>query len=294
MNSVRDALNVTRKALEDAGFCDCSFQASELVRAAFFEPEDRRSCNLLTAVIRPNKAQQGRLLEMTSKRIGGYPLQYIVGEWDFYALPFYVGEGVLIPRADTETLVETCIEFLQSKKINRPLRVLDLCSGSGCIAIALKKTMPSLDVYAVEKSEIALEFLRRNAQRNQANITVINGDALVCDKGIAGVNDGVNGKFDLIVSNPPYLDKAQMEPLQEEVTHEPSMALYGEEDGLFFYKTIAAQWKRCIFQGGMLAFEVGFTGAQAVCDILHSNGYKNICQKRDLCGIIRCVYSYLV
>lgn len=226
------------------------------------------------------KEQEQALMMAVDKRLSGYPLQYILGEWEFYGLPFYVGEGVLIPRADTETLVERCLKQAGAK----PVAVLDLCSGSGCIAIAIKKNLPNATVTAVEKSEQALEFLHRNIERNKCDVSVIKGDAL--DENL------VTGKYDTIASNPPYISSEDMKTLQKEVQFEPQMALYGQsEDGLSFYRKLAKIYKDKLNDGGMLAFEIGINQQAEVAEILAGEGFKMICNDADLCGIIRVVYA---
>lgn len=220
------------------------------------------------------------LLAMTHKRAGGYPLQYIIGKWEFYGLPIYVGEGVLIPRSDTEVLVDSALEYAKEKN-NQPLKIVDLCSGSGCIAIALKKMLPICDIYAIEKSEQALSFLRKNVELNQVDVHIIKDDVLNPQTNIAD--------FDIIVSNPPYLTKTDMEQLQLEVSYEPEMALYGTEDGLHFYREITKIWTNKLKKGGFLSFEIGQNQHNDVTKILFQNGYNSICNKRDLCDIIRVV-----
>lgn len=215
---------------------------------------------------------------LTEKRLDGVPLQYLLGEWEFYGYPFYVGEGVLIPRPDTETLVEAVLN--RSEQGNT---VLDLCSGSGCIAVALKKEKPSLTVYAVEKSPFALEYLRKNTVRNEADITVVEGDVLD-EETLANLPTA-----DIIVSNPPYLTEQDMKELQKEVTFEPEMALLGGTDGLHFYREITAKWRSQLNDGGILAFEIGMGQENDVSEILVHNGFADIEILPDLAGIFRVV-----
>lgn len=222
--------------------------------------------------------KHNQLIEMAHKRAGGYPLQYIIGKWEFYGYPFYVGEGVLIPRSDTEVLVNSALEYAKEQN-NRPLKIVDLCSGSGCIAITLKKMLPQCEVYAVEKSEQALSYLRKNTELNQVDIHIVQDDVLNPQTDLTDI--------DMIISNPPYLTKTDMENLQLEVSHEPEMALYGTEDGLFFYREITKQWTDRLKKGGFLSFEIGQNQHHAVTKILFQNGYNSICNKRDLCDIIR-------
>lgn len=217
---------------------------------------------------------------MTDKRAAGYPLQYILGQWEFYGYPFMVGEGVLIPRPDTETLVERIIEICRRNSIKSP-KIADLCSGSGCIAITLKKELPDAEVWAVELSDKAMPYIGENAKLNNTDIHIIQGDVL--DENIAHkLTD-----LDIIVSNPPYLTQDEMNELQTEVAHEPSLALFGGDDGLDFYRKITDLWKHSLKTGGFIAYEFGFGQHDDVKRILLENGFKNIILSQDTAGIIR-------
>lgn len=227
--------------------------------------------------------QVATLKAFVKRRKQGEPLQYILGKWEFYGLPFYVGEGVLVPRQDTETLVDDTLKRL--KKIESPV-ICDLCSGSGCIAITLSKEFSTKKVFAVEKSDKAVYYLNKNIKLNNADITVISGD--VTDKEVAKSLP----IMDCIVSNPPYLTKTDMENLQKEVTFEPEMALKAGDDGLYFYRKITDVWKDRIKQGGFIAYEIGIGQHEDVEKILLNNGFKDIFMTKDLCGIIRVVGGY--
>lgn len=224
----------------------------------------------------------GCFLRMTEKRCGGYPLQYIIGEWEFMGLPFAVGEGVLIPRQDTETLVE----FLVGKfKDRENMKVLDLCAGSGCIGISLSKMLRNAQVYAVEKSEKAFSYLEKNISLNGCGVKAVKGD--IFDSEIISSLPS----FDLIVCNPPYLNDADMKNLQTEVKFEPDEALYGGEDGLDFYRSIVRIYKDKLETGGMMAFEIGMGQEDEVSYMLIQNGFKNVRYRADLCGINRIVFG---
>lgn len=226
------------------------------------------------------KEAENRLYQAVERRCGGYPLQYLIGEWEFYGYTFSVGEGVLIPRQDTECLCGAAIEYLAG--LEHP-RVLDLCSGSGCIAITLARQCPHAKVTAVEKYEKAFSYLVKNIEKNGAAVAAVQGDAL-CPEQL-----GLQGPFDLIVSNPPYLTAEDMEKLQTEVRYEPSAALYGQPDGLMFYRELPRRWKDFLAPGGMIAFEIGAGQQQEVSGFLIQAGYGNVCTAYDLCGIIRVV-----
>ena len=187
-----------------------------------------------------------KFLSLVERRSNGEPLQYILGKWEFMGLPFYVGEGVLIPRPETEMLVEYALDFLKDKKNSV---VIDLCSGSGCIAISVAKHLPNAKVYAVEKSDLAFPYLKKNIWLNCVfNVSAVHGD--IFDRTLLS-----DIKPDLILSNPPYIRSPEIASLQSEVRNEPSMALDGGEDGLIFYREIANGWLDRLGTGGAIAVE---------------------------------------
>lgn len=187
-----------------------------------------------------------KFLSLVERRSNGEPLQYILGKWEFMGLPFYVGEGVLIPRPETEMLVEFALDFLKDKK--NPV-VIDLCSGSGCIAISVAKHLPNAKVYAVEKSDLAFPYLKKNIWLNCVfNISAVHGD--IFDRTLLS-----EIKPNLILSNPPYIRSSEIASLQSEVRNEPSMALDGGEDGLVFYREIANGWLDRLGTGGAITVE---------------------------------------
>ena len=214
--------------------------------------------------------EDSKIEAAVEKRITGYPLQYILGEWEFFGLPFYVGEGVLIPRPDTEILVERALELLKDKP---SAKVLDLCAGSGCISISVAKNS-DCDVTAVEMSDIAFSYLEKNIQLNSARVTAIKADIL----------SGIGGKYDLILSNPPYICTKELELLSREVKNEPRLALDGGADGLFFYRKIAEIYKSNLAPNGKLMLEIGYDQRISVTNILEEAGYKNIVCYKDYGG----------
>lgn len=213
-----------------------------------------------------------------ARRIKGEPLQYIIGCWDFYGFTFKVGDGVLIPRSDTEVLVDTGISLI--KDIGNPT-VADLCSGSGCIGISIAKNLPKSKVLAVELSQKALPYLKDNVKSLEINnLMVISNDVITyCPE----------CSMDLIVSNPPYVTQEEMEHLQKEVTFEPEMALVAKENGLYFYRVISQRYYEFLNPNGWLAFEVGYKQAEQVAGLMAGFGYKNIKTIKDLSGIQRVV-----
>ena len=240
------------------------------------------------------KQDADKLLSAAEKRCSGYPLQYILGKWEFFGRPFYVGEGVLIPRPDTEVLIEKVLEHFAAEKNDSP-EICDLCSGSGCIAITLKKELPKAVVYAAELSSEAMPYLIKNISLNGLNssdIKIIKGD-VTDDKIIDNFSDpddiGEYRKVNAIISNPPYLTDNEMKELSREVKKEPELALKGGKDGLFFYRIISEKWKKILADGGLLAFEIGFEQGKEVSEILEKEGYKNITVHKDYCGNDRVV-----
>lgn len=220
---------------------------------------------------------------MIKKRSEGYPLQYILGEWEFYGLPFKVGEGVLIPRPDTETLVDTVLELCNGKK---GLEIIDLCSGSGCIAVAIEKNTVDSEVYAVEISDCAFRYLEENIKLNDSNVKSVKADVLLSE------TTELFSNTDVIVSNPPYLTADDMKNLQKEVSFEPETALCGKSpDGLEFYRKISEIWGCSLKKGGIMAFEVGAGQAKDVEEIMLENRFSDIKTVCDLCGNERVVYG---
>ncbi|MDD2362609.1 MAG: peptide chain release factor N(5)-glutamine methyltransferase [Oscillospiraceae bacterium] len=212
-------------------------------------------------------------------RANGYPLQYILGEWDFLSLTLYVGEGVLIPRSDTELLCEVAAERL--KGIINP-QVLDLCAGSGCVGLGIADLCKGTEVTAVELSERALGYLKRNcAKYPELNVTPVKADVL---KDSALFKEG----YDAILANPPYIPTDKLDHLMREVKHEPKMALDGG-DGLVFYRAIARDWLPLLKKGGICAVEVGIGQSQTVAELFKSAGLTDIKIFKDMGNIERVV-----
>lgn len=217
-------------------------------------------------------------VELAKKRSSGIPLQYLISEWEFYGIPIKVGKGVLIPRSDTETLVDVAI-----KLANFNAQIIDLCAGSGCISAAIAKNLPNSHVTSIELSTQAISYAKKNLLPFKDNVDILNCDVL---------NKTTSEKFqniDMIVCNPPYLTIEDMSHLQEEVKFEPSMALYGGFDGLLFYKQISKMWKSSLKKGGWIIFEIGYSQKQDVFNILKKNGFTNTKCIKDLSGNDRVV-----
>jgi len=274
--TIFEAYNSTKKKLEAAGIEDYVFESKQIIKHI----TGLSASQILTSYNRPlTEYQENNLIALIHQREVRYPLQYIFGEWDFYGRSYYVGPGVLVPRADTETVVDTCLEFL--KTTENP-DVLDLCAGSGCIGITLAKETPSAKVTMVEKYEEALKYANKNIERNEAfNTVILQGD--IFEK------CGADKQYDLIVSNPPYISNAEMKIISPETKFEPETALKAEDDGLEFYKAITENYKNSLKQGGMLCFEVGFTQAHKVKEILENAGFEEIKIRKDLNSVDRAV-----
>ena len=238
-----------------------------LDRAAFFlhgeepmaEPDMIRYCDLVT------------------KRGERIPLQHLTGEQEFMGLDFHVNEHVLIPRQDTECLVERVLPYVDGK------RVLDVCTGSGCIAIAITKLGKPFIVHGVDISEEALAVARQNATELNASVELFAGDLMT----------RMDGQYDVIVSNPPYIPPSVIEGLMPEVRlHEPMLALDGGQDGLEFYRRIAGQAVTRLAPNGRLFLEIGCEQAAAVAEILQKQGYREVQVFQDLAGkdrIVQCI-----
>ena len=277
---VGELLRECVKAIEAAGNDNPRFEAEQLVMKFCGV---KRSDILMFPGLEVTSEQAAEVRGAVQRRNSGEPLQYILGEWEFYGLPFYVGEGVLIPRQDTETLVETAARFLRERP-GVP-GAADLCAGSGCVGITLAK-LTGIPVKLLELSELALGYLRRNIALNGAEelCEAMHADVL-SDDTAAGMP-----QLDLIVTNPPYLTAQDMRELQPEVTHEPETALFGGDDGLDYYRRMVPLWGAKLNPGGMLAAEIGMGQHGDVTRIFEENGLRAGFEK-DLCGVIRVIYG---
>lgn len=280
--TVGEAYRKTKDILTEAGFEAPAFEALCLVEKVF-------GFNRLALITRgeetaANDEKLALLAELTEKRLSHEPLQYLLGKWSFMGIDLLVGEGVLVPRDDTEVVTSLCIDFLSGKENSS---VIDLCAGSGAISLALEK-YANCKVTAVELSDKAFSYLTQNIKLNNSAVNALNGDIFECHKDIA------DNSLDLIVSNPPYIKSADIAALQEEVQHEPAMALDGGESGLDFYRRIVPLWKSKLKAGGALAFELGEGQYDEVCRILADNGFGGITESIDFGGIQRAIIGTLL
>ncbi|WAJ26066.1 peptide chain release factor N(5)-glutamine methyltransferase [Lacrimispora xylanolytica] len=229
-----------------------------------------------------DQVKQYRL--MIEKRSQRIPLQHITGSREFMGLEFYVNEHVLIPRQDTETLVELILKDYKGRK---PV-ILDMCTGSGCIAISLSKIGGFDDVAAVDLSKEALKVAKRNADvlLGPGRITLIESDLFQAIE--------PKSRFDIIVSNPPYIPTEIIKELQPEVRNfEPMLALDGREDGLFFYRQLVSEGRRFLNPGGSIYFEIGYDQAESVSALLEDAGFAEIRVVKDAAGLDRVVCAVM-
>ena len=227
-----------------------------------------------------SKKEQWEYFINIEKIANGVPLQHITHIQEFMKMSFFVNENVLIPRPDTEILVEEVINI--SKRIDKP-KILDLCTGSGAIAVSIAKNVPDAEVYAIDISEKALEVARKNANDLQARVKFKKSNLF---------NNLNNTKFDIIVSNPPYIKKSDIKLLSNEVQKEPEIALDGGYDGLDFYRKISYKAIEYLKFGSYLCFEIGFDQKEDVIEIIKEiNNYSEIYCKKDLYGNDRIVIA---
>ena len=232
------------------------------------------------------KEQYDEFLGYINDRINGRPVAYIVGNREFMGLDFFVKEGVLIPRPDTETLVEEIIQLCKNK--NEEINIVDIGTGSGAITVSLAKYIKNSKITSLDISDIPLEVGKINAVNNGVDnrIEFLKSDVFTAIK-------NTEKKFDIIVSNPPYIPKKDIETLHTQVKdYEPYNALEGGEDGLDFYRQITEESIKYLKQGGILAYEVGHDQAEDVSKIMKHHGYDKIYTKKDIQGIDRVVIGF--
>ena len=312
----REALNWGKDVLIKAEIPDGRWDSERLF---LFAMDCDRTSLLLNGNAALTEEQETQYRALIEKRKSHIPLQYLTGEQEFMGLPFYVNRNVLIPRQDTECLVEAALKVLEGdcqREKNSELiedvqekstgieetaglgkvRVLDLCTGSGCIGISIRKLTEEarrkkegvlkekrcVDMFCSDISAKALEVAKRNAARNGVEVTLVESNLF----------EKVTGKFHMIVSNPPYITGAEMEELMPEVRlFEPETALYGMEDGLYFYREIVRQAPDYLEENGMLFFEIGCSQGREVSGLMEQAGFRDIRIEKDLAGLDRIVYG---
>lgn len=274
MKTYKDALEYGRHRLLECKIEDAKLDAwlllehvSGISRSWYFVHEDEE-------ISQEYIEKYQVLIEQRGKHI---PLQQLTKEAYFYGMKFFVNENVLIPRQDTEVLVEQVLNLSKGKE---NLKLLDMCTGSGCILLALLANLKQAIGTGVDLSEKALEVAQKNGKDLGIEASWVQSNLF----------DRVSGSYDIIVSNPPYIETSVIEELMDEVKlHEPRMALDGTEDGLFFYREIITQAGKYLNNQGILAFEIGYNQGEAVSEFMKENRYKGVQVLRDLAGLDRVV-----
>ena len=267
----RELVRIAEQRLAPAE--DSSFSASVL-----FEKVFGRNYRLCFDTLDDNKTDE--YLSLVDRRCSGEPLQYIVGSWPFMEAEYTVGPGVLIPRPETEEVVEQALREIDG--VLSPV-VYDLCAGTGCIGISISRKRPDALVFGVELMPDAFPYFEKNASTLAPVVNCIQGDVLEYWQRIESES------VDLIVSNPPYISASETVYFQKELSYEPITALVAEDDGLLFYKSIASNYYNALKIGGKIVFEIGYTQSSAVESILHECGYRFVTSHKDSFGNDRIV-----
>ncbi len=264
-------------ALMEAGIAEASLDARLLLE---FVCHTNRNDLLVHGDKEVLKKEQDIYVNYIERRKAHEPLQHITGEQEFMGLVFEVSGNVLVPRQDTEVLVEETMRYLHDG-----MSILDMCTGSGCILLSLLKYSNGCKGVGADISPEAVAVAKRNAENLQiSEVSFVESDLF----------ESVEGRYDIIVSNPPYISTGEISGLMEEVkAHEPLLALDGGEDGLFFYRKIIEKAPEHLNGGGYLFFEIGYDQAEAVTDEMKKAGYKEISVVKDYAGLDRIVYGYM-
>lgn len=272
-----------RRRLREAGAEDATQAARELVCTASGKTKNEL---LRDGLLYASPEVERSAYSLCARHLAGEPVAYLIGEWEFYGLPLDISSDVLIPRPDTEVLVDQALPYVQSLG---NCRVLDLCAGSGCIGLALASQAPQAHVVLGEFSDGALRICRQNTRRNALTGRVIPMTVNALER-----PDRALGEFHCIVSNPPYIPHGDIPGLDHSVKdYEPHLALDGGEDGLDFYRAISEKWKAALAPGGRLYFEVGIGQADAVLRIMRAQGFGDIQVVKDHNDIPRVVFGTL-
>ncbi len=284
--NIRELKIIGNKKLEENNIEDSVFKAEKLLQYVLNMDKTELLINNEMLV---DKENENKYLMLIDKLIKGKPLQYITNCQEFMKLNFFVDQNVLIPQPDTEILLEKVLDTINKIKQLREIKenrkqekilVLDLCTGSGAIGISIKKYITDVEVYASDISKEALKIAELNAKNNDVQIHVINSDML----------ENIKIKFDIIVSNPPYIETKELEKLPKDVQNEPQLALDGGEDGLKYYKIIRDEGYKFLKDNGAILLEIGYNQNRSVPDLFRNNeNYKNIEIYKDLSNIDRVV-----
>jgi len=275
-----DLYIAARKQLRDAGIAGYSLEARIMVACAAGKTTESLMRDMM---LYTGDDTEKKLLPMIERRLKGEPVAYITGEWEFYGLPIYVDSSTLIPRMDTELMVDLAVQAVKGRKMDA--RVLDLCCGSGCIGCAIAHELPASRVVMADISPEALSISRKNVIRNKLSprVTCIEADVMQPPPMLVG-------NFDLVCCNPPYIPSSDIMGLDSTVRdYEPLTALDGGEDGLDFYRAVLKNWKSVLRHGGLMLFEVGIGQAEDVKKLMLLSGFLGVESVKDTGGIERVV-----
>lgn len=274
--TLREAYEYGQKQLQLAGIVDADLDAWYLLEFVTGISRAMYYLKMQESVAEEHEVLYRKYIETRATHI---PLQHITGVQEFMGLEFLVNQHVLVPRQDTEVLVESVLEVLKPD-----MRVLDMCTGSGCILISLMKLHGTSTIcgVGVDISKEALKVAQANGERIGVKADFIQSDLF----------ENVDGRYDVIVSNPPYIRTAVIEELKEEVKcHDPFIALDGKEDGLYFYRKIVEESGRYLKAGGKLYFEIGHDQGVDVKKLMEQAGFTGVTVKKDLAGLDRVVFG---
>ena len=280
MATIEELLQYGKEQLEKSGNEYAKYERKVLL-------EEVLGCNYMYMLMNGSEEvdaeKEQHYKNLITQRCNHYPLQYMLGVAHFMDYTFFVNEHVLIPRNDTEVLVETADELI-GKCTNPDMKVLDLCCGSGCIGISLKLYHKEIELILSDYSKQALEITNKNLAKYNVKAEVLCGDLF----------EVFTGKVNMIVSNPPYIETKVIDTLMPEVRdYEPMSALDGGEDGLDFYRRIVKEAPKYLENGGYLMFEIGHNQAFAVQSLLEDRGFSDVQVKKDYAGLDRVVYGHL-
>ena len=275
MSTVKELLSKGIMLLEENGIEDSIIKAKRLIQYVLKKTARKIIFDMDDSV---KKCEETQYLEYINQIIKGKPLQYITHEQEFMGFKFYVDENVLIPQPDTETLVERTIEIIKDVQPDTEnIDVLDMCTGSGAIAVSIAKLCKNIKICALDISDDALEIAKKNAFENEANVEFFKSDMFE--------NISKNSKFDLIVSNPPYIKETVISTLSKDVQNEPHIALSGGKDGLDFYRIIANNAYKYLKYQGKVLVEIGYDQAESVEELFEqTHQYDKIRCIKDLSG----------
>lgn len=274
---IKEVLNLANEEFLNNGIENYFYETRELMAFILNKTKEWVTTNIENEI---DEESYNKFLKLHKERIQGIPLQYILGEQYFMGLKFLVNKDVLIPRPDTEILVYEVLELV--KKHNENVKILDLCTGSGCIAISLAKNVENAEIFASDISNKALIVAENNSKLNETNVKFLKSDMF---------QDIEEKDFDIIVSNPPYIASGDMASLSKEVLEEPHGALDGGADGLNFYRCIAENALNYLNKNGTLALEIGYNQAEGIFDILKKFKYNNIRLVKDYSGNDRVIIA---